>query len=241
MVIFCYQCTPPVKNGFSIQKVLRVSVNKFQLKYKACTKEQIVCYGVQLKLQAYHKSQKHTFPKQMLSSKYQTKITFQQKMSLERRKIPALLGPSCRRKLVNSRHKLQLLLWTQPITIMLGRWREEQDYFHLLNVTNSSVLQIKWNKALHCIWCNKVILLPPSSPDEAIRNEHFSLTAAAAAASFDQNCSVFLVTVNLKEEVFLGDGIDMHHPPWLSIQGFLYSGDCKKTSAYFKISDVVLY
>jgi len=54
--------------------------------------------------------------------------------------------------------------------------------------------------------------LPPSIPDEAIRIEHFSLTAAAA--SFDQNCSVFLVTVNLKEEVLLGDGIDMHHPLW---------------------------
>lgn len=55
--------------------------------------------------------------------------------------------------------------------------------------------------------------LPPSIPDEAIRNERFSLTAAAAA-SFDQNCSVFLVTVNLKEEVFLGDGIDMNYPLW---------------------------
>lgn len=211
VAIVCYQCTSLVKNYFGIQKVIRISVNKFQLKYKTCTKEQIVCYGVQLKLRAYHKSQKHTFPKQMLSRKYQTKITFQQKMSLEHRKIPALLGHSCRRKLVNSHHKPQLLLWTQPITIMPGWWREEQDYFRLLYVTNSSVLQIKWNKVLHCIWCNKVILLPPSSPDEAIRNEHFSLTAAA---SFDQNCSVFLVTVNLKEEVFLGDGTDMYHPLW---------------------------
>lgn len=142
VVIVCYQRTSPVKNDFGIQKVLRMSVNKFQLNYKACTNEQIVCYGVQLKLQAYHKSQKHTFPKQMLSSKYQTEITFQQKMSLEHRKIPACLGQSYRRKLVNSHHKLQLLLWTQPITIMTGLWREEQDYFHLY-VTNSSVLQIK--------------------------------------------------------------------------------------------------
>lgn len=210
MPVVCYQCTWPVKKGFSIQKIL--SVNKFQFKHTVCPKEKVVIYGVQLKFWVCHKSQKLTFPQKMLSSKYQTKITFQQKMSLECRKIPALLGQSCRRKLVNSHHKLQLLLWTQPITIMAGWWQEEQDYFHFLYVTNSSVLQIKWNKALHCIWCNKIILLLPSSPDEAIRNEHFSLTAAAA--SFDQNCSVFLVTVNPKEEVFLGDRIDVHHPLW---------------------------
>lgn len=114
-----------------------------------------------------------------------------------------------RRKLANS-HKLQFLPLTQSITIMPGWWQEDQGYFHLPYVTNSHVLQIERNKALHCIWCNKVTLLPPSSPDEAIRNEHFSLTAAAAT-SFDQNYSVFLVTVNLKEEVFLGGRIDMHH------------------------------
>jgi len=104
-----------------MQKVLRISINEFQLKYKVCTNEQIVCYGAQLKLRAYHKSQMHTFPKQILSSKYQTKITFQQKMSLEHRKIPALLGQPYRRMFVNSHHKLQLL-WTQPITIMPGWW-----------------------------------------------------------------------------------------------------------------------
>lgn len=63
---------------------------------------------------------------------------------------------------------------------MPGWWLQEQDYFHFLYVTNSSVLQTKGNKAFHCIWCNKITILPTSSPDEAIRNEHFSLTAAAA-------------------------------------------------------------
>lgn len=59
---------------------------------------------------------------------------------------------------------------------------------------------------LQCIWklCSH---LPPtfaSKPDEAIKNEQFSLEAVAADP-FDQNYSALVATINLKREVFLGD------------------------------------
>lgn len=141
------------------------------------TRQQTIYYDVQLTFQAYRKSQKHTFPKQMYSSKYQTKITFQQKKSLEFSKIPAL-RTIMQEKVSKIHHKLQLLPWVKPITSMHGWQCEKQrlfDYFHLFHVTNSSAFQIKWNKVFQCIWCNKVMLLPPFRPDEAIRKQHFFL------------------------------------------------------------------
>lgn len=143
----CDQCTSPVKNGFGIQNVLRIGGNKFQLKCKAYTEEQIICYGVSWNSQpTTNPRSTHTPPKNVLQQ-IPNKNNFSQKMSLERRKIPAFFGQLCRSELVNS-HKLQLLPLTQSITITPGWWREEQGYFHLPYVTNSSVLQIKWNKAL---------------------------------------------------------------------------------------------
>jgi len=45
---------------------------------------------------------------------------------------------------------------------------------------------------------------------------------------------VFLVTVNLEEEVFLGDGIEHASLSLVNIQGFLYSGIARKTLCIFQ-------